>query len=104
MKVSYPPPYERRVWHYTYANTVQIKNALASFNWEQALSNSSIDKKISVLNEAIINVMSNYIPNETKVFDEQNPPWMNAEIENFIAAKNEVFKKNSKNNRNRYYT
>ena len=29
---------------------------------------------------------------------------MNAEIENLITAKNEVFKKHSKNNRNRYYT
>ena len=25
--------------------------------------------------------MSNYIPNETKVFNDQNPPWINAEIE-----------------------
>ena len=24
--------YEKYVWHYKYANTVQIKNALASFN------------------------------------------------------------------------
>ena len=48
--------------------------------------------------------MSNYIPNETKVFDDQNPPWMNAETENLITTKNELFKKHSKNNRNRYYT
>ena len=66
--VHYPPPYERDVWHYKYANTSQIKNALASFDWEQALSNSSIDKMISILNETIINVMSNYIPNGIKVF------------------------------------
>ena len=46
--------------------------------------------------------MSNYIPNEIKVFDDQKRPWMNAEIENLITAKN-VFKKHLKNNRNRYY-
>ena len=45
-----------------------------------------------------------YIPNETKIFDEQNLPWMNAENENLITAKNEVFKNHFKNNRNRYYT
>ena len=50
LKVYYPPLFERHVWHYKYANTAQIKNALASFNWEQALSNSSIDKKIYILN------------------------------------------------------
>ena len=81
LKVFYPPSYQMLVWHYKYANTVQIKNALASFNWEQALSNSSISKKISVRNERIIYVMSNYIPNETKVFDDQNPRWMNAKNE-----------------------
>ena len=36
--------------------------------------------------------MSNYILSETKVFDDQNLPWMNAEIENLIIAKNEVRK------------
>ena len=41
-------------------------------------------------NETIINVMSNYIPNEIKVSDDQKPPWMNAEIENLITAKNDV--------------
>ena len=48
--------------------------------------------------------MSNYVPNKAKVFDDQNPPWMYAETENLISAKNEVFKKHLKNNRNRYYT
>ena len=93
LKDFYPPPYERRVWHYKYANTVQIKNALIPFNWEQALSSSLISKKICVLNETIINVMSNYIPNKAKVFDDQNPPWMNAETENLITTKNEFFKR-----------
>ena len=90
LKIFYPPPYEKRVWHYKYANTTQIKNALASFNWEQALSNSSINKKISVLNETIINVMSNYIPHETLVFDAQNPTLTNAEIENLTTAEKEA--------------
>ena len=71
LKFFYPTPYEKRVWHYKYANTVQIKKAFASFNWEQALSNSCIDKKVSALNETIINVMSNYIPSEIEVFDDQ---------------------------------
>ena len=102
--VYYPPPYERRAWHYKYANAAQIKNTLASSNREQARSNSSIDKRISVLNETIINVMSNYIPNETKVFDDQNPPWNNAETEKLITAKSEVFKKHLKNSRNCCYT
>ena len=56
LKVFYPPPYKRHVWHYKYADNVQTKNALASFSWQKALSNSSIDK-ISVLNETITNAI-----------------------------------------------
>ena len=48
--------------------------------------------------------MSNYIPNEKNVFDEQNLPWMNAKIENLITAENEVFKKHLQNIQNRCYT
>ena len=101
MKIFYAPAYEKRVWHYKYANTTQIKNALASFNWEQALSNSSINKEISVLNETIINVMSNYIPNKINVFDAQNPPSTNAENFNYHKKRG---KKHLDNNRNPYYT
>ena len=57
-------------WHYKCGNAAQISNALASFNWEQALSKSSIHQKISILNKTIMNVMSNYIPNGIKVFDD----------------------------------
>ena len=48
-------------------NTNQIKNALASFKWQKALSNNC-DRKISALNETIINVMSNYILSETGIW------------------------------------
>ena len=51
-----------------------------------------------------MSVMSKYIPNETKLFDDQNLPWMNVKNENLITAKSEVFKKRLKNNRNCYYT
>ena len=48
-------------------------------------------RRFRFLMETIISVMSNYIPNEIKVFNDQKPPWMNAEIENLITAKNDVF-------------
>ena len=40
----------------------------------------------------IISVMSNYIPNEIKVFHDQKPPWMNAEIDNLITTKKMILK------------
>lgn len=70
----YPPPYHMGVWYYIIMLVfLRAKKYLASFNWEQAFSNSFIAKKISTINKKFINVMGNYIPNETKVRDEQNP-------------------------------
>ena len=34
--------------------------------------------------------MGNFIPNKTKMSDEQGSPWMNAENEDLINVKNEV--------------
>ena len=74
--------------------------SLFRVSWEQTLSNSSIDEKISVLNETVINFINNCIRNKTKVLDDQNPPWMNAETQNLITIKNKVFKKRLKKNGN----
>ena len=48
--------------------------------------------------------MSNYIPNEANVFDDQNQVWMKAEIETLSTAKNNIFEKHLKNKQNCYYT
>ena len=48
--------------------------------------------------------MMNYIPTESRVFDEQNLPCMDAETENLITAKREVSKNYLKSNQNRYYS
>ena len=53
---------EREVYHY--------KKTHAFVNWEQVFANSSIEQKTSVLNETVFIVMSNYIHNETKAFDD----------------------------------
>ena len=49
--------------------------------------------RIFFVNETIIiNVMSHYIPYEANVFDDQNLPYMNVEIENLVTTKKEVLK------------
>ena len=59
-------------------------------------------RRFLFLMKRLLMFMSNYIPNETKVFDDQKLPWMNPEIENLITAKYDVFKKHLKNSRNHY--
>ena len=35
---------------------------------------------ISIFNQTIINILGNFIPYETVLFDDRDPPWMNKEI------------------------
>ena len=87
LKVFYPPPYERTVWHFSRANSDQIKKAISLFDWESSLNNLDVNEQVSVSNETIMNIMSNFVPNELIICDDRDPPWMmNRYIKNLIAA------------------
>ena len=75
LMISYPPPYSREFWHYREANTDLIRRAISNFNWEKAFCNTSVNKKVSIFNETILNILSNYIPHETLICDDRDPPW-----------------------------
>ena len=39
LKVYYPPPYEREVWHYQEADVILIRPEIHGFNWKRTMSN-----------------------------------------------------------------
>ena len=41
----------------------------------------------------IVYIMSNFIPNETMIFDDSDPPWLNKNIKNMMYYKNAIYKK-----------
>ena len=64
LKVFYPPPYERTVWYFSRANSDHIKKAINLFNWESSLNNLDVIEQVSAFNETIMNIISNFVPNE----------------------------------------
>ena len=70
LKVFYPPPYERTVWHFSRANSDHIKKAINLFDWESSLNNLDVNEQVSVFNETIMNIMSNFVPNKLVIFDD----------------------------------
>ena len=91
-KIYYPPPYLREVWHYKEANADLIKQAISNFNWEKAFSDTNINEKVSLFNRTILNILNNYIPHETIICDDKDPPWFNSRIKSLIENKNEIRK------------
>ena len=71
LHIVYPPPYLREIWHYREANTELIRRAIKEFNWERAFS---LMKKLIFFNRTILNILSNFIPHETLVCDDKDPP------------------------------
>ena len=92
LRVFYPPPYERHVWHYEHANVDMISKAIERFDWDNAFLGKNVNEKASILTKTILNIMSNYIPNEIITIDDKDPPWVNNKIKSLIKNKNEYFK------------
>ena len=47
LKIHFPPPYEREIWHYGQGNTELIRRAVHEFNWQRAFSNLNINERVS---------------------------------------------------------
>ena len=86
--LSPPPRFEREIWHYKKANIDLIQQAIREFNWERAFHKENINKKVSILNNTINNVLSNFIPHEIITCDNKKSPWFNKNIINLIKNKN----------------
>ena len=97
LKIFYPPPYERVVWHYQDANNDLIQRSISQFNWKRAFSNKGVNKQISIFNETILNTMTNFIPHETKFFNDWEPPWINNKVKTMIQEKNKIYQLYLKN-------
>ena len=97
LNIEYPPPYERLVWDYNRANVEGIKKSIESVNWEMMFNNKSVHKQVSIFNEILMNIFSNFTPNKLVTFDDRDPPWMNDFVKSKIKWKNQLYKIYTKN-------
>ena len=92
LKICYPPPYSREVWHFKEAKTDLIRRALNGFNWERAFSNTNVNEKVCIFNKFVLNILSNFISHGTILCDDKDPPWFNSRIKSLLHTKNKIFK------------
>lgn len=60
----------------------QFQKAINLFDWEYLLNNLDVNEPVSVFSETVMNIRSNFVPNELI----GDPPWVNRHIKNFIVA------------------
>ena len=52
----------------------------------------NVNEKVIIFNEAILNIIWNFILHETVLYDNRDPLWFNNEIKSLIHEKNITFK------------
>ena len=103
LKVVFPPPYEREVWHFRKANIGHIRKAINGFQWEKSFQNMNVNDMVHLFNRTIKNILRNPIPHETITCDDRDPPWINSSIRCLIQDKNEAYKRFKRSNNNNQY-
>ena len=84
LTVEYSLLYERLVWDYNKANTESIKQTTTQINWQNLFLNKDVHQQVRKLNDTVINVFSNFVPNKIVTFDDGDPPWMTEYIKTRI--------------------
>ena len=91
------PPYTRRIWFYDKSDTVNIKRSIELFNWRKHLGSLQCpNEQVKLLNETLINIYSNFIPNKTKTIRPNEVPWMTRDIKNFLRKRNRIYRNTGK--------
>ena len=53
--------------------------------------NTNVNKKVCIFNKSVLDVLSNFIPQEDMLYDGENPWWFNSRIKSLLQVKNKVF-------------
>ena len=98
LKVYYLPPYERTIFHYSQANVEHIQQSINLFDWENVFLNTDVNAQVFIFSNTVLNILINYIPHETKICDDRDPPWMTTKIKELISQKNKLYSRTKKRN------
>ena len=72
-KIVYPPPYQRLAWDFIRANTDSIRKAIKMVDWHFMFLNKTVHEQVSVFNNVLFNILSNYISHKYITIDDRDP-------------------------------
>ena len=55
------------------------------------MSNKGVNKQISIFNETILNILTNFISHETKILSDRELPWINNKVKRMIQEKDKIY-------------
>ena len=64
-------------------------------DWRFMFSNKNFYEQVSIFNNTLMNIFTNYIPNKYITTDDRDPPWMNKTLKNKNKLKKSLHKSNN---------
>ena len=93
-KIPPLPKFSRRIWHFNRAQTNLIQQAISVFPWEARLrQDPNPNHQVNLLNNCVLNIMTNFVPNEVKTVCPREPEWLNRNVKNLLRKQNKIYKK-----------
>ena len=93
----FPPVVICEVWNYSKAYIQNFNKAKLDFNWRKPFEFLSVDSKVDLLNETLLNSFRNYIPNKKIKCDYRQPLWMTDDIKKSLKERFKLTKSYCKN-------
>ena len=53
-----------------------MRKSLNQVNWNQSFQNKNVNEQVAILNNIILNIFSNFVPNKILICHDKDPPWM----------------------------
>ena len=66
-------------------------------NWNVVLSNKTADVKVQSLNDILLNVLKNFVPQKIIKLDSKYPKWMNLKFVSYLRNKFKLTKRHYSN-------
>ena len=95
--VPLPPPYIREVWDYKNAKVENIQQSVSGIDWNFIFQGKTVNQKVNILNECLLNVFHNFIPNKKIKFNYKDPPWMTEIVKSKLRERSNLVKRYYKN-------
>ena len=88
-----PPPYKKVIWKYNQADIENIRSQLGAIDWFNEFENRSSDECVTFFTSNVLSIMNSNIPNTTITVNENDAPWMTAEVKSLIKRKQRILQR-----------
>ena len=83
------------MWKYYEANLKSINDSISQFPWYEQFDRFIDDptSQVELLNETILNIMSNFVPNKVVTVKPSEPEWLSKKIKGMLRKQNRCYKR-----------